>query len=93
MSHENAPQSDGQATSARPHRPTSTEHVDDRTDAPHPFESFQIRTDAHKERVRLLNLAESHAHEADRLADQSRDAGTIHARLAQFWLDLAKEQS
>ena len=49
--------------------------------------------DVTDEYLRLLSLAESHAHEADRLADNSRDAGTIHARLAQFWLDLAKEQS
>lgn len=84
MSHENAPQSDGHRDCACSDRPTSTEPVDS-----HWAQAIAARTE---ERRRLLNLAESHAHEADRLADNSRDAGTIHARLAQFWLDLAKEQ-
>lgn len=77
MSHENAPQSDEPPTPARPHRPTSTKPVDDRTRARY---------------LERIAVAQSHAHEADRLADNSRHAPLVHAHLAQFWLDLAKEQ-
>lgn len=39
---------------------------------------------------RTLNLAESHAHEADRLAHTT--AGTTHALLAHFWLNHARTE-
>ena len=61
-------QSDGNATSAHPDRPTSTETAD----------------------MRLRNLAESHAHEADRLAHTT--AGITHALLAHFWQDQARTE-
>ena len=61
-------QSDEQAPTAHPDRPTSTEPLNRRT----------------------LNLAESHAHEADRLAHTP--AGITHALLAHFWLNNAQEQ-
>lgn len=77
QTHTTGPQSDETPTSARPHRPTSTEPVDDRTRARY---------------LERIALAQSHAHEADRLAKDSRDAGLIHALLAHFWLNHAKEQ-
>ncbi len=61
-------QSDEQATSAHPDRPTSTEPLNRHT----------------------LNLAESHAHEADRLAESR--AGLTHALLAHFWLNHARTE-
>ena len=42
------------------------------------------------ERRRLRNLAESHAHEADRLAHER--AGLTHALLAHFWLNHARTE-
>lgn len=89
MSHTTGPQSDETPTSARPHRPTSTEPVDSQPCRDCGWPGLHV---CHADWLRLINLAQSHAREADRLADNSRDAGTIHARLAQFWLDLAKEQ-
>lgn len=77
QAHTTGPQGDETPTSARPHRPTSTEPVDDRTRARY---------------LERINLAESHARTAHNLADNSRHAPLVHAHLAQFWLDLAKEQ-
>ena len=61
-------QSDEQATSAHPDRPTSTEPAD----------------------RRLRNLAESHLHEAHRLA--GTQAGNTHAHIAHVYAILAAQE-
>lgn len=61
-------QSDEQATSAHPDRPTSTETTD----------------------RRLRNLAESHLHEAHRLA--GTQAGNTHAHIAHVYAILAAQE-
>ena len=48
--------------------------------------------DVTDEYLRLRNLAQSHAHEAHRIADNSRDAGLIHAHLAIAYALLAREE-
>lgn len=62
--------------------PRSAEQVADvREDRPTSTEPLNRHT---------LNLAESHAHEADRLAESR--AGLTHALLAHFWLNHARTE-
>ena len=91
QAHVTAPQDDEPTTTdAPPNRLPSGAPVDSPTACQGCGQTGWHACDA--EHRRLRNLAQSHAHEAHRIADNSRDAGLIHAHLAIAYALLAQEQ-
>lgn len=95
QTNEKAPVSDEQPEQAHPDRPTSTKPLDD--DYWRDVEQGAChrcgQTGLHAcpaEHRRLINLAESHAHEADRLA--GTQAGNTHAQIALVYATLAGQE-